>query len=380
MGNLSTLKPATRLQSLDALRGFDLFWIIGGEEIVHHLAEASNLGFMKTFSNQMTHVNWEGFHFYDLIMPLFLFMVGMAIPFSMNKRLAAGESHQKIMLHALKRSAILFIFGGMSQCLFLTLDISKMFFMHDTLQSIAIGYFVALLIYIKLSLKWQVGVTALLLFAFWIILYIIPVPGQVAGICTLEFNNASYFEHWLLGHFFEASSGYTWVLSSLGFIATVMTGVFASRIIISKNIDVSFLKFKNPMITKTVLIAIIGATLVALGLVIDLAYPIVKHIWNPTFVIFSSGLCFLLVALFYFIIDVKGIRKWSFWLKVIGMNSIAIYMAGHFINFEAIVNKLIFGLEQFTHAYYPFILSVGGMVLIYIIMYWMYKKGTFIKV
>jgi predicted acyltransferase len=87
-----------------------------------------------------------------------------------------------------------------------------------------------------------------------------------------------------------------------------------------------------------------------------------------------------LVALFYFIIDVKGIRKWSFWLKVIGMNSIAIYMAGHFINFEAIVNKLIFGLEQFTHAYYPFILSVGGMVLIYIIMYWMYKKGTFIKV
>jgi len=380
MEKISTLTPSTRLQSLDALRGFDLFWIIGGEEVVHHLAKASNLGFMNTLSNQMTHVNWEGFQFYDLIMPLFLFMVGMAIPFSMNKRLASGESHQKIMLHALKRSAILFVFGGMSQCLFLTLDLSKMFFMHDTLQSIAIGYFVAMLIYIKLSLKWQVGVTALLLLAFWIILYLVPVPGQVAGICTFEVNNANYFEHWLLGHFFDASSGYTWVLSSLGFIATVMTGVFASRIIISNTIKISFLKFQNPLTNKAALIVIIGATLVVLGLVIDLAYPIVKHIWNPTFVIFSSGLCFLLVAVFYFIIDVKGIKKWSFWLKVIGMNSIAIYMAVHFINFEAIMHKLIFGLEQFTHAYYPFILSVAGLVLIYIIMYWMYKKGTFIKV
>ena len=375
-----TITPAIRLHSLDALRGFDLFWIIGGEEVVHHLATASNLGFMKTLSNQMTHVNWEGFQFYDLIMPLFLFMVGMAIPFSMNRRLASGESHQKIMLHAFKRSAILFIFGGMSQCLYLTLDLSKMFFMHDTLQSIAIGYFVSLLIYIKLSLKWQVGVTTLLLLAFWVILYLVPVPGHAAGICTLEVNNASYFENWLLGHFFEASSGYTWVLSSLGFIATVMTGVFASRIIISNTIKASLLKSQKLPTNKAALIALIGASLVVLGLIINLAYPIVKHIWNPTFVIFSSGLCFLLVSLFYFIIDVKGYKKWSFWLRVIGMNSIAIYMAVHFINFEEIMHKLIFGLEQFTFAYYPVILSIAGLGLIYIIMYWMYKKGTFIKV
>ena len=380
MENVSTLNQNTRLHSLDALRGFDMLWIIGGEMVINHLSEATNWGLMKDLSIQMNHVNWEGFRFYDLIMPLFLFMVGMAIPFSMRKRLASGESHQKIILHTLKRSAILFVFGGMLQCNFLTLDLSKMFFMHDTLQSIAVGYFFAVLIYTKLSLKWLVGVTSLLLLAFWVILYLVPVPGQVAGVCTLEFNNAKYFEQWLLGHFFEASSGYTWVLSSLGFIVTAMTGVFASSIIISNKINVSFLEFKNPMITKAALIAIIGAALVVLGLVIDVAYPIIKHIWNPTFVIFSSGLCFLLIAVFYFIIDVKGYKRWSFWLKVIGMNSIAIYMASHFINFEAIMHKLIFGLEQFTHAYYPFILSVTGLVLIYIIMYWMYKKGTFIKV
>ena len=137
MENISTLNQNTRLHSLDALRGFDLLWIIGGEMVINHLSNATNLGFMKTLSIQMTHVNWEGFRFYDLIMPLFLFMVGMAIPFSIKKRLASGDSHQKIILHALKRSAILFVFGGMLQCNFLTLDLSKMFFMHDTLQSTA---------------------------------------------------------------------------------------------------------------------------------------------------------------------------------------------------------------------------------------------------
>ncbi len=377
---MSTLTPNTRLYSLDALRGFDMLWIIGGERVVSYLAKASNLDFMQTLSIQMEHVKWEGFHCYDLIMPLFLFMVGMAIPFSMSKRIAIGESHHKILLHAVKRSVILFILGGMCQCNFLTFDPNKMFFMHDTLQSIAVGYLLSLLIYLKLNTKWQIGVTSLLLLIFWIILYLVPIPGYAAGTCTPDVNTSRYFEHWLLGSFDDAPSHYTWVLSSLGFVVTVMTGVFASKIIRSKTINLSFLKLKDQMTMKAVVVAFVGAVLVALGLIIDIAYPIVKHIWNPTFVIFTSGLCFLLIAAFYYIIDVKGLQRWSFWLRVIGMNSIAIYMMTHFIDFEAIAHRVIFGLEQFTLAYYPFIKSVAGLVLIYIIMYWMYKKGTFIKV
>jgi len=378
---MSTIKPgSTRLYSLDALRGFDMLWIIGGERVVSYLAKATNLGFMQTLAVQFEHVEWEGFRCYDLIMPLFLFMVGMAIPFSMNKRIASGESHRKILLHAIKRSAILFLLGGMCQCNFLTLDPSKMFFMHDTLQSIAVGYFISLLIYIKASPKWQVGITVSLVLAFWVILYLVPVPGHAAGICTPDVNTSRYFEHWLLGHFDDAPSHYTWVLSSLGFVATVMTGVFASRIIISNTFKLSFLKFQNQMTSKAFMIALVGAIMVILGSIINLKYPIVKHIWNPTFVIFSSGLCFLLMATFYYLIDVKGLQRWSFWLRVIGMNSIFVYMATHFIDFESVVQRVIFGLEQFTLAYYPFIKSVAALGLIYIILYWMYKKGTFIKV
>ena len=377
---MNTSTQNARLYSLDALRGFDMFWIIGGDYLVTHLAKATNLGFLNALSIQMEHVYWEGFHFEDQIMPLFLFMVGMSIPFSINKRKTLGESNSKIVLHALKRSVILFIFGGMSQCHYLSLDLSKMFFMHDTLQSIAVGYFVSILFYIKLNTKWQIGITSFLLLSFWAIIYLIPVPGNTAGICTPEVNTVSYFEHWLLGSFDDAHSHYTWVLSSLGFITTVMTGVFASRIIMSDNLRVTFLKFQNQMTSKAALLGLVGAILVGLGLIIDLVYPIVKHIWNPTFVIFSSGLSFLLIALFYYIIDVKGYKRWSFWLKVIGMNSIAVYMATHFIDFESIANKVLFGLEQFANEYYPFIKSVAGLVLIYTIMYWMYKKGTFIKV
>ena len=100
-----------RLESLDALRGFDMLWIIGGGTIIRNLAKAGNTGFLNTLSKQLSHVPWEGFHLYDLVMPLFLFMVGMSIPFSINKRLSLGESKKRIYLHAFKRSIILIILG-----------------------------------------------------------------------------------------------------------------------------------------------------------------------------------------------------------------------------------------------------------------------------
>jgi predicted acyltransferase len=135
MSDIKT-KPA-RLASLDALRGFDMLWIIGGETVVHNLAKATDNGLVHSVSNQMTHVNWVGFHFYDLIMPLFTFMVGMSIPFSTDKRLASGESKNRIYAHAFKRSLILFVLGMICQCNLLAFNINNLFIIHDTLQSIA---------------------------------------------------------------------------------------------------------------------------------------------------------------------------------------------------------------------------------------------------
>ncbi len=375
--NNSTTKT-TRLASLDALRGFDMLWIIGGETVIHNLAKATDIKVLQTLSVQMNHVPWKGFHFYDLIMPLFLFMAGVSIPFSTDKRLASGESKNKIYAHALKRSAILFLLGMMCQCNLLAFDINKLFIIHDTLQSIAIGYLFAVLICTRLNLKKQLLLTSALVFSYWLILTFIPVPGQAAGVLEPHANIAKYVEQQVFGRFDDAAAPYTWFLSSIGFIATVMSGVFAAHVI-SGNFRFKAFKFSNIGFHKTVLLAATGVLLVAFSLLFAIWFPVIKPIWNPTFIILSSGLSFMLLSLFYFVIDVKGYQRWAFWLKVIGMNSIAVYMATHFINFKEIVQNVVFGLEQFTGAYYPVIISASAVLLIYGMLYWMYEKGSFIK-
>lgn len=372
-------KPA-RLGSLDALRGFDMFWIIGGEVVFTALAKASNNSFLNAIAVQMDHVEWEGFRFYDLIMPLFLFMVGMAIPFSLSKRLASGESHKHIYLHTLKRAVILFLLGMVCQCNLLALDPSKLFIIHDTLQSIAIGYLFSVIIYTRLNLKFQLILTSGLLLLYWAILQFVAVPGYEAGLMTPEINIAKYVEHLVFGRFDDAPSAYTWFLGSLGFVATVMTGVFASTIIRSEHIKIKWLNSPNKLMHKTYALVAAGLALVVAGQLANIGFPIIKHIWNPSFVLFSSGLSFLLMALFYYIIDVKGYQRWAFWLKVIGMNSIFIYMAVHLVNFNDIAQNLVFGFKQFLNEYYPVFKSIVRLAIEYGILYYLYKKGTFIKV
>jgi predicted acyltransferase len=371
---------AKRLVSLDALRGFDMFWIIGGEYVVHNLAKATNLPVFKALSLQFEHVEWTGFRFYDLIMPLFLFMVGMSIPYALTKRLADGEPKRKIYRHAFKRSLILFIFGMICQCHLLTLDINQMHVIHDTLQSIAIGYFFSVIIFSQFNLKKQLIITSGIFLVFWAILTFIPVPGQPAGQLLPQNNIAKHIEKLVFGRFDDGPSDYTWFLSSLGFIVTVMTGVFASTMLRAKNLNIKFIKSTDIQIHKTSALAITGLAFVAAGQLANIWFPIIKHIWNPSFILFSSGLSFLLMVLFYFIIDVKGYQRWSFWMRVIGMNSIFVYMAVHLINFEDIAQNVVFGFEQFFNDYYPVIRYLTALTIIYGMLYYMYKKGTFLKV
>ena len=371
-------KPA-RLMSLDALRGFDMLWIIGGEVVIRNLAKASNIGIVNVVADQMEHVAWEGFHFYDLIMPLFLFMVGMAIPFSVSKRISMGDSKSKIYKHALKRSVILFILGGVNQCHLLELDFDKIHIIHDTLQAIAIGYLICTVIYTQVNRKMQIGITGGLLLIYWIILTFIPVPGHPAGVLEPQMNISKYVEQLVFGRFDDGPAPYSWVLASLGFVATVMTGIFASTLI-RLNLRLSFLKSSDIQIHKTVMLGITGIALVASALILNIWFPVIKPLWNPTFTLLTSGISFLLIALFYYVIDVKGYQRWAFWLRVIGMNSIFVYMATALIDFEAIAQRVIFGLQQFNETYYPFLLSVAALSIIYGILYYMYKKGTFIKV
>jgi len=370
-------KPV-RLESLDALRGFDMLWIIGGGAVVHTLASASNSSFVNVLSQQMWHVRWEGFYFEDLIMPLFLFMVGMSIPFSIDKRLSMGDSKKKIYLHTFKRWIILLILGMIYEGNLLALDIHNIF-IGSVLGSIGIGYFFSVIIYNELNLKRQIWLTAGLLAVYWSILTFVPVPGQQAGVLLPESNIVKYVENMALGRFARTGVRYMWVLDTLGFICTVMTGVFASTVI-RGNSRLSFVKSSDGQIHKTLILALTGLALICTSLVLNPWFPVIKNIWNPTFVLLTSGLSFLLITLFYFVIDVKGYKRWAFWLKVIGMNSITAYLAVHFFPFGSLANTFVFGLEQFLGPYYLVVQSLAALAIIYVILYWMYKKRTFIKI
>ena len=364
-------RPAGRVMSIDALRGFDMFFIIGGGAILASLHDAFDSPVTAKIRTQLTHVKWEGFRFEDLIMPLFLFIVGVVMPYSFSKRLDTGQSKKRLYLHIIKRTVILFVLGMVAQGHLLEYDISKLHIYSNTLQAIAAGYIIAAIIMLNLDIRWQIIVTGILLLLFWALMMLIPVPEHGAGVLTPDGNLAIYIDRIIFGPFIDGTDPpYTWILSSMTFPCTVMLGVMAGHL----------LRLDTVGIRKALWLLAAGGGCIVAGLVWNLFFPIIKHIWTSSFVLFSGGLCFMLLALFYLIIDVLGFRKWAFGFVVIGTNAIAVYMATHLINFRNIGGVFVGGLEKYTGNWYPLIYSSAGFAVVWLILWWMYRKKTFIKI
>jgi predicted acyltransferase len=358
-----------RVVSVDALRGFDMFWIIGGGTIFHGLHKAVQNPATEWIARQLSHVKWEGFRPWDLIMPLFLFIVGVAMPFAFNKRLARGDSKRKLYLHIVQRTLILFVLGMIAQGHLLSYDLQKIHFYSNTLQAIAAGYLIAAVVMLNLRLVWQGVTTAVLLLLFWALMMLVPVPGHVAGVLTEDGNLAIYLDKLILGRFQDGTS-YTWILSSMTFGCTVMLGVMAGHLLRSD---------KSGM-TKTLWLLTAAVACLVLGLIWNIWFPIIKHLWTSSFVLYSAGWCYLLLALFYVVIDVWGFRKWAFGFVVIGMNAIAVYMVTRVFNFQQIGNIFVDGLDKWCGNWNPFIHATAGFAVLWLILWWMYRKRTFIRI
>ena len=364
-------KTAGRVMSIDALRGFDMFWIIGGGPIFASLHNVFDSPATAQIRTQLTHVKWTGFRFEDLIMPLFLFIVGAVMPFSFNKRLDAGHGKTRLYLHILKRTVILFVLGMIAQGHLLEYDLSKLHIFSNTLQAIAAGYLIAAIIMLNLGIRWQIAVTGILLLLFWALMMLIPVPGHGAGVLTPDGNLAIYIDRVIFGSFIDGTDPpYTWILSSITFGCSVMLGVMAGHILRSDKVG----------IRKVLWLLAAGGVCIVLGLAWNLCFPIIKHLWTSSFVLFSGGLCFMLLALFYLLIDVLGFKIWAFGFIVIGMNAIAVYMAVHIVNFRNIGGFFVEGLEKYTGNWYLFIHSLAGFAIVWLILWWMYRKKSFIKI
>ncbi len=361
-----------RLMSLDALRGFDMFWIIGGYWIVQGLGKGlDNWRFNKYVLPQIDHVRWEGFVAWDLIMPLFLFIVGTAMPFSFAKRIGPDDNKTRLYGHVLRRVFILWILGMIAQGRLLDYDLSKLQLYSNTLQAIAAGYLIASLILLNLALQWQILATGGLLLAYWALLTLVPVPGHGAGQLTEQGNLAFYVDTLILGRFIDGTNPpYTWILSSLTFGATVMIGALAGQLLQSDRTKTE----------KVVVLMISGAACVLLGWAWGHIFPIIKHIWTSSMVLYAGGWSLLLLGLFYLVIDVLEYQSLASFFVVIGMNAIAVYMATHVFDFRDLGDIFVRGLAKWTGDWHELLRAVAGMAIIWLFLYYMYRKRTFIRI
>lgn len=371
-----------RLESLDILRGFDLFLLVGLEIALHQLANVVNTPSLHSIMWCFTHVDWEGFSSWDLVMPLFMFMSGITIPFALSKYKNTNKQ-AFVYRRILKRVILLWIFGMMCQGNLLGLDPNRIYFYSNTLQAIAMGYLISSLLYLHTHIRTQIIVAIILLLSFWGTMEFISIQGYGGGNYTPDHNLAEWIDREVLGRFRDGASimngktvfadwyHYTWILSSLNFGVTVLTGTFAGYIL--KN------KAWTPK-QKSSWLFIIGIAMITIGWIWGIWHPVIKKLWTSSMVLVSSGYCFLLMALFYYTIDYKGWKKHLEWLKVYGMNSIVAYMLAMCVNFSCIAHSLLYGVEQYLGAYYQLLITLINASIIYIILWCMYRQKIFLRV
>ena len=374
MKNHSEKKPE-RLLSLDALRGFDMLWIAGGEYLIVTLAALTGWPFFQWAAGQMEHVAWEGFHFYDMIFPLFLFVAGVSMPFSILKRKQRGESMKKIYLHLVQRLLLLILLGLIYNGL-LRFDFEKQRY-ASVLARIGIAWFLAAVIVLNTSLRgqilWFVGISL----GYYAVMKLIPVPGFGAGVLTPEGNLGAFIDQKLLPgrmccYTFGDNEG---ILSTFPAVCTALLGTFAGHLLISGDKRLNGLK-------KALIILAAGILSLALGKLWSLSFPIIKNLWTSSFVLYAGGWSLILLSLFYLVIDVWRFKKWCFPFVVIGLNSITIYMLNSgIIDFEQMGRYFFGGLaNQFSELAQPVIIASGAVLCMWTFLYILYRNKIFLKV
>jgi predicted acyltransferase len=363
----------TRVTSIDALRGFSMFWIIGGGAIFRNLDGIFTHPVTTFLSKQLSHVKWLGFHFEDLIMPLFIFIVGTAVPFSISNRLQRGQSGRRVYVQIIKRTAILYLLGVMLGSGGLHFNWPEMDWV-GILQRIAVCYFFAAILVMHTKWQTQAIIAGAILLLYWAALALVPVPGYGAGVITPEGCLPAYIDQQLLPgkihkdfYGFGDSNG---ILPTAASISTVLLGVLTSH----------WLRSNRPVRQKVIGLVLAGLISLFIGYVWGQVFPIIRLLWTSSMVLFAGGLSLLLLALFYWLIDVKGYTKWAFGFVVIGMNAITVFTASRIFPAHQIGRIFVGGLSKWCGEWNGLVNTAAGLIVIWLVLWWMYRTKTFIKI
>ena len=323
-----------RLLSLDALRGFDMFWIVAAEELVRGLQKITqgNGGLLGLIAEQLHHKAWEGFHFEDLIFPLFVFIAGVSLVFSLGKALQTGD-RGSVALRVLRRGALLYFLGILYYGGFSTPF--EEIRLLGVLQRIALCYLFSGLLFLYLKPRALVGAFVGILVSYWALMSFVPVPGHGAGNFAEGANLANYVDqHFLPLRKHDGDHDPEGLLSTLPAIGSCLLGVFAGMLLRNPSLD-----------DRRKVVRLVGGGLLCLaaGWAWYLDFPVIKKLWTSSFVLVAGGHSCLLLAAFYQVIDVWKFQKWATPFVWIGVNPITLYFGGRFIDFEAMAKLFVGG-------------------------------------
>jgi heparan-alpha-glucosaminide N-acetyltransferase len=372
------LQPAARNVAIDVYRGFVMLLMMA--EVLNLAAVARAFPgnwFWAALGYSQTHVAWAGCSLHDTIQPGFSFLVGVALPYSVASRLAKGGTFGRMFGHAVWRSLILIFLGIFLRSMH---GPQTNFTFEDTLTQIGMGYPFLFLLAFR-SPRWQWIAFGGILFGYWLAWAFYPVAGpDFMAHWNKNSNLGAAFDQWFLNllprakPFVENSGGYL-TLSFIPTLGTMILGLVAGR----------WLRADAPRIPMKRLV-IAGAIGIAAGLLLHFLgiCPIVKRIWTPSWTLFSGGLCFLFLAVFSWIVDVKGYKKWTFPLVVIGMNSMAAYLIAHlfdrFILDSFRIHLGVHAFQFFGTGVEPLMRGLAVVLAYWLILFWMYRRKLFLRV
>jgi heparan-alpha-glucosaminide N-acetyltransferase len=388
-----------RLGSLDAYRGFVMFLMMA--EVLNTCRVSAALpdsGFWKFLCHHQSHAEWIGCSLHDLIQPSFSFLVGVALPFSLASRARRGQSHALMTWHALWRALLLTLLGVFLRSVGRP---QTYWTFEDTLSQIGMGYFFLFLVGQRPARDQWIAV-GLILVGYWAAFALYPLPGPgfdfdsvgvssgwrdkhlltgFAAHWNKNSNPAWAFDTWWLNLFprqklFAFNDGGYATLSFIPTLATMLLGSIAGGVLHGDRSHWAKVKW----------LAVAGVIGLASGALIGWLgiCPVVKRIWTPSWVLYSGGWCFLLLAAFYTVIDVLGRRAWAFPLIVIGMNSIAAYCIAHlFDGFVTDTLHVHLGrgfFNLFGSPYAPLFQGVLVLLVFWLMLFWMYRRKLFLRI
>ncbi|MFZ4573802.1 MAG: acyltransferase family protein [Phycisphaerales bacterium] len=360
-----------RLSSLDALRGFDMFCILGVEEFAERLRDAKPAAWSKWFADRLSHVDWAGFHFLDLIFPLFVFLSGASVPFSVSRSVEQHGKHataKKLCVRFLILCLLgVIYYGGYSRGFD---DIRWV----GVLQRIAFCNLVTGLLFCYAGRTTRIATGAAVLLGYWVLMSFVPVPGGVAGDFAEgpAHNWANWVDfHYLPGKKWDKTHDPEGLLSNLPAIATCLLGCLAGERL--KRTD-------TPPASKALALIAVGVVLAGIGWAWSLQFPVIKKLWTSSYVLVAGGYSFVLLGAFYWVIDVKGWTLWSRPFVWIGMNAITLYMLRHLFEHEKAVETLLGGpIGTLVDPYGKALLALGVCGLNILIAWFLYSRKIFLR-